>query len=103
VIDSAARSDAELTRIAAALERHLPAVFLAARGRAKVLADGASDVLDSAGHILSRADELGPMGAACGMLIGETGDEARKSLNAALGGSQDLANAVSGDVIAPPR
>ena len=102
VIDSAARSDADVARIAAALERHLPAIFLAARGRAKVLADGASDVLDSAGHILNHADELGPMGAACGMLIGQTGDEARKSLNAALGGSQVLAHAVTGDAVAPP-
>lgn len=102
VIDSAARTDASVARIAAALERHLPAIFLAARGRAKVLADGASDVLDSAGHILTRADELGPMGAACGLLIGETGDEARKSLHAALAGSQELAHAVSGDAVAPP-
>jgi hypothetical protein len=102
VLDAAARTDMETARIASALERHLPAVFLAARGRAKVLADGASDILDSAGHILTHADQLGPMGAACGMLIGETGDEARKNLNAALGGSQDLAHAVTGDTVAPP-
>jgi len=101
-IDAAGRSDAAVAQIASALERHLPAVFLAARGRAKVLADGASDVLDSAGHILTRADELGPMGAACGMLIGQTGDEARKSLSAALAGSQDLANAVTGDTTKTP-
>jgi hypothetical protein len=96
-VDAGARRDESLARIVGALERHLPAVFLAARGRAKVLADGASDVLDSAGHILTRADELGPMGAACGMLIGQTGDEARKNLNAALAGSKDLAHAVTGE------
>lgn len=102
VLDAGARRDMETARIASALERHLPPVFLAARGRAKVLADGASDILDSAGHILTHADQLGPMGAACGMLIGETGDEARKNLNAALGGSQDLAHAVTGDAMTPP-
>lgn len=101
-IDAAGRSDAAVAQIASALERHLPAVFLAARGRAKVLADGTSDVLDSAGHILTHADELGPMGAACGMLIGQTGDEARKNLSAALTGSQDLANAVTGDTMRTP-
>ncbi len=102
VIDADARADKEIARIIGALERHLPMVFLAARGRAKVLADGASDVLDSAGHILNHADELGAMGAACGMLIGQTGDEARKSLNAALEGSKDLAHAVSGEDTGPP-
>lgn len=101
-IDDAARADDDIARIVGALERHLPAVFLAARGRAKVLADGASDVLDSAGHILTHADELGPMGAACGMLIGQTGDEARKNLDAALAGSKDLAHAVTGDATAEP-
>ncbi len=101
-IDAAARSDLAVTRIVAALERHLPAVFLAARGRAKTLANGASDILDSAGRILAHSDELSPMGAACGMLIGQTGDEARKNLNAALAGSQDLAHAVTGDATEPP-
>jgi hypothetical protein len=67
-----------------------------------VLSDGASDVLDSAGHLLLHADALGPMGAACGMLIGETGEEARKNLSAASTGSQALTHAVAGDTIVPP-
>jgi hypothetical protein len=103
VIDAEARAEKDVARIIGALERHLPLVFLAARGRAQVLHDGASDVLDSAGHILNHADQLGPMGAACGMLIGQTGDEARKSLTAALEGSKDLANAVSGESAAAPK
>lgn len=101
-VDEAARGDREIAQIVGAMDRNLPAIFLAARGRAKVLADGASDLLDSAGHILNRSEEIGPMGAACGMLIGQTGSEARKNLNAALGGSKDVANAVSGDAVAPP-
>ncbi len=100
IVDPGARSDKEVARILGAFERHLPVVFLAARGRAKVLADGASDLLDSAGHILNHSQELGAMGAACGMLIGQTGDDARKSLNAALDGSQDLAHALGNS--APP-
>lgn len=96
-IDPEARKRADVARVVGALERHLPAIFLAARGRAKVLEDGASDVLDTAGNILNRADQLGPMGAACGMLIGQTGDEAKTSLNAALAGSKDLAHAVTGE------
>jgi hypothetical protein len=96
IVDESARGDRAVTQIVSALDRNLPAIFLAARGRAKVLADGASDLLDSAGHILNRTEELGPMGAACGMLIGQTGSEARKNLNAALGGSKAVANAVMG-------
>lgn len=88
-------------RTIGALERHLPPIFLAARGRAKVLADGASDVLDAAGNILTRGKELGPMGAACGMLIGKTGEDARKSLNAAKAGSKVVANAITGDALEP--
>jgi len=102
VIDDEARKSPRLAAVIGALERNLPAIFLAARGRAQVLADSASDLLDHAGRILNRSEELGPMGAACGMLIGQTGSEARKNLNAALGGSKDVANAVSGDDVAPP-
>ena len=102
VVDDAALADQSITRIVAVLERNLPAIFLAARGRAKVLGNGASDLLDAAGHILSRSSGIGPMGAACGMLIGETSSEAKKSLNAALDGSTDVAHAVSGDASAAP-
>lgn len=97
VIDEAARTDPALAQIVGALERTLPPIFLASQGRAKALADGASDLLDSAGHILSRGEALGPMGAACGIIIGETGSEARTNLSAALDGSKELARAVSGE------
>lgn len=100
IVDESARDDRAIAQIIGAMDRNLPAIFLAARGRAKILADGASDLLDSAGRILQRTEEIGPMGAACGMLIGQTGSEARKNLNAALGGSKDVANAVSGDDVA---
>jgi hypothetical protein len=101
-VAASARNDEKVAQIVGALERHLPAIFLAARGRASVLESGASDLLDSAGRILNRADELGPMGAACGLLIGQTGDEARRNLTAALGGSKDVTHAVAGDDVAPP-
>ena len=101
LIDASAAGNPELARIVSALERHLPPIFLASRGRANVLADGASDLLDSAGRILNRSDEIGAMGAACGMLIGQTGSEARKNLNAALAGSRTLASAVTGEASSP--
>lgn len=103
VVDEGARRDPAIAQIVGAMDRNLPAIFLAARGRAKVLSDGASDLIDSAGRILNRTDEIGPMGAACGMLIGQTGAEARKNLDAALGGSKDVAHAVTGDAAEPPK
>lgn len=96
-VDDSAKKDPNTLRIIGAVERHLPAIFLAARGRADLLADGTSDLLDSAGHLLGRSQEIGPMGAACGMLIGQTSSEARKNLNAALAGSNALAKAVTGE------
>ncbi len=102
-IDPTARSQTDVARIVGALERHLPAIFLASRGRANVLSDGASDLLDTAGNILTRGEELGPMGAACGMLIGQTGEEARKNLSAAKSGSKVVANAVTGYAVKPPQ
>lgn len=102
-VNDAAERDPSMLRIVGAVERHLPAIFLASRGRADLLADGTSDLLDSAGHILGRSSEIGPMGAACGMLIGQTSSEARKNLNAALAGSNALAKAVTGEPTkAPP-
>jgi hypothetical protein len=102
-VGEAAERDPATLRIVGAVERHMPAIFLAARGRADLLADGTSDLLDSAGHILGRSTEIGPMGAACGMLIGQTSSEARKNLNAALAGSNALAKAVTGEAgKAPP-
>jgi hypothetical protein len=92
-----ARKDPEVARIVGALERHLPPIFLASRGRAKVLAENASDLLDAAGNILKRTGDIGPMGAACGILIGQTGGEAQKNLNAARAGSNMVADAVTGE------
>lgn len=96
-VDPASRRDARWVQLVGVLDRNLPAIFLAARGRAQVLSDGASDLVGTAGNILKRSDDLGPMGAACGMLIGQTSSEARKNLDAALGGSKVVAHAVAGD------
>lgn len=89
--------DQRLVQLVGVLDRNLPAIFLAARGRAQALSDGASDLVGTAGNILKRSNDLGPMGAACGMLIGQTSSEARKNLDAALGGSKTVAHAVLGD------
>lgn len=102
-VDPASRRDARLAQLVGVLDRNLPAIFLAARGRAQVLSDGASDLVGTAGNILKRSDDLGPMGAACGMLIGQTSSEARKNLDAALGGSKVVAHAVAGDAPAAAK
>jgi len=73
----------------------LPPIFLAARGRADILKDNTSDLVDIAGRILGRASEVGTMGVACGLLIGKTSEDARKSVDAALEGSKELAGKVS--------
>lgn len=100
VLNDEAKKDPKIQRIVGAVQRHLPPIFLAARGRADLLAEGTSDLLDSAGRILGRAEEIGPMGAACGMLIGETSSEARNNLRAAITGADALSAAVTGE---PPR
>jgi hypothetical protein len=103
VIDKAARGDPALAQIVGALERALPPIFLASRGRARTLTNGASDLLDSAGRLLTnRADQIGPMGAACGMLIGETSAQAQTNLSAAHDGSIALANAINAATGTPP-
>lgn len=96
VIDAEARNDAPLARVIGAMERHLPAVFVAARGRAQLLSDDASDLVDSAGNILARTEEIGQKGAACGVLIAQTGDVASKSLKAAIDGAQKVVQTVTG-------
>lgn len=102
-VDPKARRDPRVVQLAGMMDRHLPAIFLAARGRAQTLSDGASDLVGTAGNILKRSDDLGPMGAACGMLIGQTSSEARKNLDAALGGSKTVAHAVVGDALPGAR
>ncbi|WP_146652324.1 hypothetical protein [Labilithrix luteola] len=97
LVDPEARKDASLARVLGAMERHLPALFVAARGRAKLLSDDASDLVDSAGNILARTEEIGQKGAACGVLIGQTGDVASKSLKTAIDGAQKVAAVVADD------
>jgi hypothetical protein len=101
VIDKAARSDPALARIVGALERTLPAIFLASRGRAKALDDDASALLDGAGRLLNHTEAIGPMGAACGILIGETGSQAQTNLVAAHNGATALANAINAATSSP--
>lgn len=82
-----AREDASLRALVFALEEALPIVFHAARGRGKTLADGASRLVDAAGHLLTQRGDLGPRGAACGIVIGRTavtaGDNLRETVRAA--------------------
>lgn len=99
VVDEKFLADAETARLVGALERNLPPIFLAARGRAKALADGASDLIDGAGHILARPQDLGPKAAACGMVIGQTASTASKNLKIALNGSKRVTHAVTGDAL----
>jgi len=94
-VDEAARQDPTIASIVAAMDRNLPPIFLAARGRADILKDNTSDLVDIAGRILGRASEVGTMGVACGLLIGKTSEDARKSVDAALEGSKELAGKVS--------
>lgn len=95
-IDDAARSDADLSRVVGALERNLPAIVFAARGRAQLLSDNANHLIDAAGHILAKSEDLGPKGASCGMLIGMTGSAADDNLRAALHGAKRVVHAVDG-------
>ncbi len=95
ILDPASQGDAEVQRIAHLLDRNLPVVFLAARGRAKALSDHASSLTDAAGHLLAYGDSLGQEGSACGILIGKTGTEASTNLKAALEGSKAVADAVN--------
>lgn len=97
VVDAEARKDVALARVIGAMERHLPAIFVAARGRAQLLSDDASDLVDSAGNILARTEEIGQKGAACGVLIAQTGDVASKSLETAVDGARKVAEVVTGD------
>ncbi|HSO32846.1 MAG TPA: hypothetical protein VLT33_10020 [Labilithrix sp.] len=95
IMSDPTKSDASLARIVQTLERNLPVLFLAARGRAKALADQSSSLTDAAGHLLSHGDELGQKAAACGLLIGKTADQASTNLTAALEGSKKVAAAVT--------
>jgi hypothetical protein len=76
------KSRPEIERIVYTLERNLPVVFLAGRGRAKLLSERASALTDAAGHLLSKSDMLGPKGAACGIVIGKTSEGASANLDA---------------------
>ena len=96
IVVDAKMVDPELARIVRTLERNLPVLFLAARGRAKALSEQSSALTDAAGHILAHGDQLGQKAAACGLLIGSTGDQASKNLTSALDGSKKVAAAVSG-------
>jgi len=96
VVKEPSKRDAELSRVIQSFERNLPVLFLAARGRAKALSEQSSTLTDAAGHLLAHGDQLGQKAAACGLLIGKTGDQASTNLTAALDGSKKVATAISG-------
>jgi hypothetical protein len=93
-VDDAARRDPTLATLIFALEESLPVVFLAARGRGKALADGASGLIDAAGHVLSQRDALGAKGAACGITIGVTAVQASDNLRAVLAEAKAVVSAL---------
>jgi hypothetical protein len=76
-----------------ALERNLPILLLTARGRGEVLRKHASTLVDAAGHLLGR-DDLGREGAACGILIAQTGVAASDNMTVSLEGARHVASAV---------
>jgi hypothetical protein len=85
--------DADVARIVNALERHLPAVFLAARGHGDSLSSEVTKMIDEAGKLLTHAEELGPKATACGILIAQTGDQASRNVSASLAGARAVTKA----------
>ncbi len=86
-------SDPTVPALVQALERNLPTIFLTARGRGETLKSNASSLVDAAGHVMGH-DDLGQEGAACGLLIAQTGVAASDNLTIALDGANRVANAM---------
>jgi hypothetical protein len=74
-------------------ERNLPTIFLTARGRGESLRKNASALVDTAGRLLAH-DDIGQMGAACGLLMAQTGEAASDNVKAALEGAKKVATAI---------
>ncbi len=93
VVADTARQDPLLAPLVQSLERNLPTIFLTAKGRGEALKSSASSLVDAAGHLMSHED-LGQEGAACGLLIAQTGVAASDNLKIALEGAKRVASAV---------
>ena len=85
--------DPRVASMVQALERNLPTLLLTARGRGEALRSHASSLVDTAGHLMSR-DDLGREGAACGLLMAQTGVSASDNLKVAVEGARRVSSAV---------
>ncbi len=75
-------SDPELVAAATAIGRSAGPILSVARGRARELHDATSSLVGAAGRVLAKGDSLGAEGAACGVLIGKTGQTAEANFHA---------------------
>ena len=92
VADGAAK-DRAVAEAVQSFERNLPTIFLTARGRGESLRKNASALVDTAGRLLAH-DDIGQMGAACGLLMAQTGEAASDNVKAALEGAKKVATAI---------
>ncbi len=88
-----ATEDRSVAELVQSFERNLPTIFLTARGRGEILRSNASSLVDTAGRLLAH-DDIGQMGAACGLLMAQTGEAASDNVKAALDGAKKVAGAV---------
>lgn len=88
-----ATGDRAVAELVQSFERNLPTIFLTARGRGEILRSNASSLVDTAGRLLAH-DDIGQMGAACGLLMAQTGEAASDNVKAALEGAKKVAGAV---------
>ncbi len=85
---------ADLARMVSALERDLPVLVVANSDHARVMKARASSLVDAAGRLLAKTQDLGTEAAACGLVMGQAGTEAKDDLTAVSGAAQQVMTAL---------
>jgi hypothetical protein len=96
-----AKVSADLARIVGVLERDLPVLVVANSDHARAMKERASSLVDAAGRLLAKTQDLGTEAAACGLVMGQAGTEAKDDLTAVSGAAQQVIEALDPKPKAP--
>ncbi len=86
--------DAELARVIASIERSFPVMLVASSDHAKGLRERASSLVDAAGRLLARSQDLGTAAAGCGLVMAQAGTDAEDDLGAVSAASKKVVSSL---------
>lgn len=86
--------DTDTARVIASIERSFPVMLVASSDHAKGLRERASSLVDAAGRLLAKSEDLGTAAAGCGLVMAQAGTDAEDDLGAVSTASKKVVSAL---------